>query len=108
VEYWERVALKEVENELLKEDPIVNAFEVRRFCSFSKGKGRKRKFSKLVILIRPKGGNGWFSWDGEDDCSLPWDEWATENLDSLQTDEHPGDFLRIQIINLLDKLEGKI
>jgi hypothetical protein len=109
MEDWQESILEEIEREILKDDSIVNFFEAVRFQSRSKGKRHKRKSPKTVILIRPRGTRKWFSWDGENDFSLPWDTWATEALGffQAQTKEWPGDFLRSRVISLLDRL-GKL
>jgi hypothetical protein len=106
LENWEKVILEEIDRELLQDDPVVEFFEAVQFQSFSKGRKRKRKVPKRIILIRPSGAKRWFSWDGEDDCSLPWDEWATEAIGFSQTD-CLGDDLRSQVLDLLERF-GKI
>ncbi len=102
MEDWERAILQELERELLQEDPVIQFFDVVQFQSYSKGKRRKRKFPKNIIFIRPRGTRKWFSWDGEADCSLPWDQWATEVIGLFQT-TLPGDTLRSQVLDLLDR-----
>ncbi len=104
MEDHEKEALIDIEKELFQEDPAFQFFEIVQFQSKSKGKGRKRKFSKRIILIRPRGGKKWFFWDGESDCSLPWDEWATEIFEFSQ-ERYPGDVLRFEINNFLDKFQ---
>ncbi len=99
---WEEEALREVEKEILKEDPVLDFLEAVRFQSRSKGKGRKRKFSKEIILIRPRGGKKWFFWNGGDDYGPPWDVWATEIFSSSRIKDWPGDSLRRHVADLLD------
>jgi hypothetical protein len=104
LEDYEKEILIEIERELLKEDPIVQFFEIVQFQSRSKGKGKKRKFPKRIILISPSGGKRWFLWDGESDCSLPWDEWATEVFE-FSRERCLGNILRSEISNLLDNFQ---
>ncbi len=101
---WEEEALREVEKEILEEDPVMEFIEAVRFRSKSKGKGRKRKRPKEIILIRPRGGKRWFFWNGGDDHGPPWDVWATEIFSSSQTEDWPGDSLRRHVVDLLDLL----
>jgi len=96
LESWEEDVLAEIEKELLQEDPVNQFFEIVQFQSYSKGKGCKRRFSRKIILIRPSGSKNFLFWDGESDCNLPWDEWATECMG------FSGDALRFQIIDILD------
>ncbi len=100
MEDYEREILIEIEKELLGEDLIVQFFEIVQFQSKSKGKGKKRKFPKRIILIRPRGEKKWFFWDEESDCSLPWDKWATEVFE-FSKERYLGDVLRSEINNLL-------
>ncbi len=106
MEDWKRTILQEVEREVLEEDPVIQFFEVVQFQSYSKGKGRRRKFPKNIIFIRPRGTGRWFSWDKEADCSLPWDKWATEVIGFSQANLL-GDTLRSQVLDLLDR-HGKV
>ncbi len=101
---YEREILKEVERELLKEDPIIQFFEIVQFQSKSKGKKKKRKFPKMIILIRPRGSKRWYFWNGESDCNLPWDEWAIEVFEFSQ-EKYLGDALRSEINNLLNNFQ---
>ncbi len=104
MEDHEKEILIEIEKEILRENPIVQFFEIVQFYSRSKGKRRKRKFPKKIILIRPRGEKRWFFWDGESDCSLPWDEWARETLKFSQ-ENYPGDALRFEINDLLESFQ---
>ncbi len=100
LEDWKKAILAETDRESLKENPVVQFFEIVQFQSRSKGRRRKRKFPKRIILIRPRGEKKWFFWDGESDCSLPWDKWATEVFE-FSKERYLGDVLRSEINNLL-------
>ena len=104
MEDYEKDILMEIEKELLQENPIIQFFEIVQFYSRSKGKRRKRKFPKKIILMRPRGGKRWFFWDGESDCSLPGDEWATEVFEFFQ-EKKLGDALRSETHDLLKKFQ---
>jgi hypothetical protein len=107
---WENV-----KRELREEDPVIQNISAVSFISRSKGRGRKRKFPKKVILIRIKPSKKWYRYNDEK-LNLPWDDWATEifgNADRWEIEENdsyllfPGEYLRKYVLDLLSEYDGK-
>jgi len=97
--------------EEIQESPVFEYFDdVVRFISRSRGRGRKRKYPKEVILIKKSG--RYHYWNGYSDKitkSLPWDKWAQEaypdSYDLVSRIGNPSSLFREDLFNILETLE---
>lgn len=109
-EYCKKI-LEEINLEILKDNPIRNFFNARAFLSYSKGKGKKRKSVRYVILLKVKSEKKWIFWDGNGNLSRGrylFDHWATEIFGEefcSYLKQDPGEYLKNQILDLLEKLK---
>lgn len=110
-EEHETILLEEARMEFLRDNPILKFFDAVCFFSRSKGKKKKRKFSSCVILLKPKSKNEWISLNENgflNGDKYLFDCWATEIFGEefcRGLYENPGEYLRIELLNLLTKLK---
>lgn len=122
-EFWhehQEEVLAEINEEERDARPVRRFISGVRFFSRSKGRGRsRRKHPREVTLLQygeDRNAGRWRLWSGEDrtdEGRNPWDEWATEVFGSDFCDQlseagiHPDDYLRAQVIQLLQECGGK-
>ena len=106
----ESAVLREIEREVLQDNPVYQRMHGVEFISTSKGRNRKRQRPICVILLQYNGdvmNKRWRSWTGEDRQDkgrIRWDEWATE---VFKNDEAPSERLREEFVRLLSLCNGR-
>lgn len=111
--YEEKEEYEKILLEILKDSPILRFLNGVIFLSHSKGKNKKRKYGCWIILLKTKHEKKWFFWKIRHSNYLSFkrylfDKWATEIFGEefcSHLSENPGEYLKNQILDLLEKLK---
>lgn len=107
----EKEEYEKILEEILKDNQVLKFFNATVFMSWSKGKNKKRKNYFRVILLKQKSKKEWFSLNENgflNGKKYLFDTWATEIFGQkfcACLNENPGEYLRRELLNLLEKFK---
>lgn len=112
---WERKTREEVMREAFKDSLVCKALHAKKFPSWSRGRGRKRReYPREVILLQRIQGGPWRFWSGDTSGGgHRWDAWAMEIFGDgfceqlLAQGISPEEYLQRQVLQLLKELGGQ-
>lgn len=123
IKEYEKEELEKIRKEVFKNNPVALEISAVRFVSFSKGKGkkgkkRKRKRSKVILFINLRKGSkrGWkvlveeiHSKKGKNFLDkIATEIYGEEFCHKIEEDGiAPSEYLRDQILHLLNEFNGK-